>query len=1213
MNFKLYFILPIIFATTLIPTVFAEEQVPGFVVAVEGDPYYFSANDFGIGILQYFERDYSPYLVSGVTDNGSTIEEIMAAYNENTKQVTDNVVVSDNDRALVYQVTFSNGDIKEKQIFTTFQKFTPLQYGDSTSSQKGLELESLLSSENKWFYENIILRYINSGDKPEPFDIDVDIITGDTSILQRWQYSDCVVTNYLPYLDENLAKLKFVGGMISEIRDKTNLDCGGFSVDFNLEENSSDLDTANFTPSKTTRAKQIIVEFSGGALEDTIPSLSFSKFTPIKQIRNLPIFMPGYVIDGEPSFSLQSLPSKDKEDLYVGISKYILPGKDPEPFDVSVHLASGSGEIIQTWNYSECSVTNYSTFFIDNLLFFKFKQTFGSEIRDKTNFDCKGLKFDLNSEISKQTTSIIPDDFERAQTFVVTFEGPDISPEQTLTSFTRFSPISNEELPLLLPNYVYGEKPKFYLESLPSTDNQWYYQLMSRYINAGSIPEPFSTTINVVTGDNTTIQEWKYTDCEVLEYKPFLEDLLFKRKFTTEFNSEIRDKTIFECNGYAFDGTSKTIENIPEHALSYADFTPNQNDRVQRFVVTLSDGDFTKPLIMHTVGKFIPTIEQRGETSYRFVEGKATVYSNEDDGSSVSTAVSTNSMTNISTIFGNGNGNDPCDKPNNRPPHCDDPDHPGNNPCDNDNPPPHCDDPGEPVDPEPIDPIPEPAPETPDSSYYVAIDEPHLSIIQTNTHQKSLQFTLESLASKDKEEFYEFASQYYNPGMTAPQPFDVTVDLVTGEGSVLQSWEYSKCDLESFDTYLQDNLLYFTMSGKKATSEIRDKSSFDCVGFSVDFDKNDFKYENVNSVLDDSDRAIFYLAHVDGGEFENQKSTALLQKVNTLSENNLMLTGLSNVINEDFYDFVGKYVNTGKDPENFDFRYDVVTGDGTVLFSGQYSDCMVTDFSTFYNDQIFYVKFVPSLEPEIRSQGVIDCIGVDLLVSPLKDPTFDTTGNLKKLSPSTQRLIDIPNEETVCNDGKSVMIRPPKDIAVCIKDEHVSTFEDKGWALSKFSSNHVYSQDLIQPIPTFDERAISFSITFEGSDISPAKISDTFSKFVPVNGESRFLSPTNNLDTDVKQFYLESLPSKDKEWYYDILSQYINPGKIPESFNISVNVLAGDDSLIQEWDYSECTRSNYELFLDDSIMTYKFHQKWDSEIKDRTFFECVGLSLNDLT
>ena len=626
MNLKFYFVLPIIFATVLIPTVFAEEQVPGFVVAVEGAPYYFSTNNFGIGILQYFERDFSPYLVSGVTDNTSTMDEIMTAYNENNKQVTDNVIVSDKDRALVFKVTFSNGDIKEKQIFTTFQKYTHLQNSASSSSQKGLELESLLSTENNWFYENIISRYINSGDDPEPFDIDVDIITGDTSTLQKWLYSDCVVTDYFPYLDENLAKLKFVGSMTSEIRDRTKLNCAGFSVDFNLDDASSVLDTTYFISPKNTQAKQIIVEFSGGALEDTIPLTSFSKFTPIKQIRNLPIFMPGYTIDEKPGFSLQSLPSKDKEALYIGISKYILPGKDPEPFDVSVHLASGSGEIIQTWKYSKCSITNYSTFFIDNLLFFKFKQTFGSEIRDKTNFDCTGLEFDLNSDNNKtQIKSIIPNDFERAQTFVVSFEGPDISPEKIITSFTRFAPISNEILPMLLPNNVYGEKPKFYLESLPSKDNQWYYQLMSRYINAGSVPEPFSTTINVVTGDNTTIQEWMYTDCEVLEYKPFLEDLLFKRKFTTEFNSEIRDRTIFECNGYAFDGTSKTIEHTPIHALSYADFTPNDNDRVQRFVVTLSDGDFTKPLIMHTVGKFIPTIEQRGETSYRFVEGKSTV------------------------------------------------------------------------------------------------------------------------------------------------------------------------------------------------------------------------------------------------------------------------------------------------------------------------------------------------------------------------------------------------------------------------------------------------------------------------------------------------------------------------------------------------------------------------------------------------------------
>ena len=107
------------------------------------------------------------------------------------------------------------------------------------------------------------------------------------------------------------------------------------------------------------------------------------------------------------------------------------------------------------------------------------------------------------------------------------------------------------------------------------------------------------------------------------------------------------------------------------------------------------------------------------------------------------------------------------------------------------------------------------------------------------------------------------------------------------------------------------------------------------------------------------------------------------------------------------------------------------------------------------------------------------------------------------------------------------------------------------------------------------------------------------------------MSPTNPLDDGAKEFYLESLPSKDKDWYYELLSQHINPGATPEPFNISVQVLAGNDDLIQEWNYSECTRSNYELFLDDSLLTYKFHQKWDSEIKDRTFFECVGLSLNN--
>jgi len=92
---------------------------------------------------------------------------------------------------------------------------------------------------------------------------------------------------------------------------------------------------------------------------------------------------------------------------------------------------------------------------------------------------------------------------------------------------------------------------------------------------------------------------------------------------------------------------------------------------------------------------------------------------------------------------------------------------------------------------------------------------------------------------------------------------------------------------------------------------------------------------------------------------------------------------------------------------------------------------------------------------------------------------------------------------------------------------------------------------------------------------------------------------------------LESLPSKDKEWYYELLSRYINPGKIPEPFDITVEIFTASDDLIQVWDYGDCVRNNYEIFLDDNLLSLKLHKKWDSEIKDRTFFQCEGLKLND--
>jgi len=93
-------------------------------------------------------------------------------------------------------------------------------------------------------------------------------------------------------------------------------------------------------------------------------------------------------------------------------------------------------------------------------------------------------------------------------------------------------------------------------------------------------------------------------------------------------------------------------------------------------------------------------------------------------------------------------------------------------------------------------------------------------------------------------------------------------------------------------------------------------------------------------------------------------------------------------------------------------------------------------------------------------------------------------------------------------------------------------------------------------------------------------------------------------------FYIESLPSNDKEWFYQLLAKYVNPGKIPEEFDVAVEVFSGDNTLLQTWEYNQCERDNYGLYLDDSIVFYKFNEKWQSELNDGIIFEYVGLEFN---
>jgi len=305
MNYKYYLFLPIIF-TIFLTNAFADDQVPGVVVAIEADPYYFSEDDFGIKILKYFERSLEPYLVSGITTEQSSIKEISEAYQKATKQLTKKVIVSDEDRSAIFLVHFSGGEISNPQTFTSFSKFTHLEFDRGNPSvpinpqhiSLGLELESLPSKDKEPFYRFLVSEYINGFYSTKPFDITVDILTGDGHILQKSKYSDCELISHYPYLDENLAKLKFVGEFVSEIREKSSFECGGYLVNFELQESPQSPETllklSDFVPNDDQRAISFVAHFSGGEIKSPQSSFTFSKFVPVTNHNSLPILLPGY-------------------------------------------------------------------------------------------------------------------------------------------------------------------------------------------------------------------------------------------------------------------------------------------------------------------------------------------------------------------------------------------------------------------------------------------------------------------------------------------------------------------------------------------------------------------------------------------------------------------------------------------------------------------------------------------------------------------------------------------------------------------------------------------------------------------------------------------------------------------------------------------------------------------------------------------------------
>ena len=143
-----------------------------------------------------------------------------------------------------------------------------------------------------------------------------------------------------------------------------------------------------------------------------------------------------------------------------------------------------------------------------------------------------------------------------------------------------------------------------------------------------------------------------------------------------------------------------------------------------------------------------------------------------------------------------------------------------------------------------------------------------------------------------------------------------------------------------------------------------------------------------------------------------------------------------------------------------------------------------------------------------------------------------------------------------------------------------------------------------------EERAQSFRVTISNI-IKPLPVT-FFEKFEMT---TRSVDPNDPLgrlyefrDSE-PTFFLESLPSADKQPFYDFIADWMDRGDLLNEFDIDVDVLDGTGTVVQTWAFTKCGITSYGTYLQDLLFIYQYSGVQDSEIRDKAVFSCVGINL----
>ncbi len=511
-------------------------------------------------------------------DSGDNLADVLGFFSSLISEFHYDNVPDELSRAQSYLVTFSNGEFTEPLTIQTFNKVQP---GDGehlipSLQQSGFDTFFSLSStpsKDKIEFYNLIAQTINAGKDPELFDVGIDVLAGDNSTILTINYTNCEITDYLPFTQDFLLFYQFSETIGREIRDNATIYCAGIDLEVYNEEHQKIISKEQlpYLPTSDESITGYVVHFNGPDFDGLQTFETFSDFSPsinLIETEYDAITIPGNPLGSKPQFFLESLPSVDKLTLYKYYAMYINPGQPPKSVDVSIDLITGDKTILQRWNYADCYFYEHNTFLEDSFLKFQYSEKPGPEIRDRSEFTCAGNNIEIHGDEpiptfpirdlknNEQKSAIVPNIAklgDRVDSFrIFAFEG-ELTQIHSTENLQKFETIRKDRGSLTPVNHVKQFDHGFMIESLPEKNKASFYEFISRYVNPGKSPEPFDVSLDLVTGDDDVLYSVQYVNCGAIDFMWYLQQGSWYYQFSEAEAGEIRERYIFYCEGFGLD------------------------------------------------------------------------------------------------------------------------------------------------------------------------------------------------------------------------------------------------------------------------------------------------------------------------------------------------------------------------------------------------------------------------------------------------------------------------------------------------------------------------------------------------------------------------------------------------------------------------------------------------------------------------------------